>query len=62
MRVTVANGSEHGELIVSGGFEPTVRGWVKSGAAYFSTGGVHHAGIGYAYLAKANGAAEKTGC
>lgn len=43
-----------GELIVSGGFEPTVRGWTKTGAANFSTGGVQHTGTVYAYLAKAN--------
>ena len=42
------------ELVISGGFEPTVNGWTKSGAAYFSTGGVQHAGTGYGYLAKAN--------
>jgi hypothetical protein len=42
------------ELIVSGGFEPTVTAWQKSGAAYFSTGGVQRTGTGYAYLAKAN--------
>jgi hypothetical protein len=55
--ITVSNGSPPGpsQLIVSGGFEPTVAGWVKAGAAYFSTGGVEHTGIGYGYLAKANG-------
>jgi DNA gyrase inhibitor GyrI len=42
------------ELIVSGGFEPTVGGWTKTGAAFFSTGGVQHSGVGYGYLAKAN--------
>jgi subtilisin family serine protease len=44
------------ELVVSGGFEPTVSGWSKAGAAFFSTGGVQHSGTGYAYLGKANGA------
>jgi subtilisin family serine protease len=42
------------ELIKSGGFEPTVTQWQKSGAAFFSTGGVQRAGVGYAYLGKAN--------
>jgi hypothetical protein len=42
------------ERITSGGFEPTVSGWAKSGAGYFSKGGVEHTGIGYAYLAKGN--------
>lgn len=51
--VRVSN-STSTELIVSGGFEPTVTGWTKSGAAFFSTGGVQHRGVGYAYLAKAN--------
>jgi subtilisin family serine protease len=55
--VTVKNGHTPAELIVSGGFEPTVTGWNKTGAAYFSTGGVQHTGIGYAYLAKANAVA-----
>jgi hypothetical protein len=45
------------ELILSGGFEPTVAAWKKSGAAYFSTGGVERTGSGYAYLAKANSVA-----
>ena len=44
------------ELVVSGDFEPTVGGWGKAGAAFFSTGGVQHSGTGYAYLGKANGA------
>jgi subtilisin family serine protease len=52
--VTVQNAAIPTELIVSGGFEPTVMGWQKSGAAYFSTGGVERTGIGYAYLAKAD--------
>jgi subtilisin family serine protease len=43
------------DLIVSGGFEPTVAAWTKTGAAHFSTGGVEHGGIGYGYIAKANG-------
>jgi hypothetical protein len=55
--VTVKNGPTPAELIVSGGFEPTVTGWNKTGAAYFSTGGVQHTGIGYAYLAKGNAVA-----
>ena len=44
------------ELIVSGTFEPTVKGWTATGAAHLSTGGVQHEGIGYGYLAKANNA------
>ena len=56
--VTVGNGGGTGttpvELIASGGFEPTVNGWTRTGAAFFSTGGVQHTGVGYAYLAKAN--------
>jgi hypothetical protein len=50
-----AGGPPPAELIASGGFEPTVTGWTKTGAAHFSTGGVHHRGVGYGYLAKANG-------
>jgi hypothetical protein len=55
--VTVSNGggaTTPTELIVSGGFEPTVSAWTTTGAAHFSTGGVQHTGVGYAYLAKAN--------
>jgi hypothetical protein len=53
--VTVQNAvSTPTELIVSGGFEPTVTRWTATGAAHFSTGGVQHTGIGYAYLGKAN--------
>jgi hypothetical protein len=55
--VTVDNApaSTPSDLIVSGGFEPAVTGWTKTGAAYFSTGGVEHAGVGYGYIGKANG-------
>ena len=42
------------ELIVNGGFEPAVTAWTRSGAAYFSTGGVSHTGVGYAFVAKGN--------
>ena len=55
--VTTQNGGTPTELIVSGGFEPTVMAWQKTGAAYFSTGGVERTGTGYAYLAKANSVA-----
>jgi hypothetical protein len=55
--LTDASGSN--ELIVSGGFEPAVTAWTKSGAAYFSTGGVEHTGVGYGYLGKANNVAGK---
>jgi subtilisin family serine protease len=57
--VSVAIGAAPGpsDFVVSGGFEPTVTGWTKAGAAYFSTGAVHRTGVGYAYLAKANSAA-----
>jgi hypothetical protein len=34
--LTIQNDANPTELIVSGGFEPTVLGWKKSGAAYFS--------------------------
>jgi subtilisin family serine protease len=54
--VTTGAAQVRPELLSSGGFEPTVTRWTKSGAAYFSTGGVEHSGIGYAYLAKANSA------
>lgn len=54
MKAVVPSPPSSGELIVSGGFEPTVMGWTKTGVAFFSTGGVQHTGVGYAYLAKAN--------
>jgi subtilisin family serine protease len=54
--VSVSNAAAAKELVVSGAFEPTVAGWGKAGAAFFSTGGVQHSGTGYAYLGKANGA------
>jgi hypothetical protein len=53
--VTVGNATTTAtELIVSGGFEPAVSNWTTTGAAYLSTEGVQHTGVGYAYLAKAN--------
>jgi hypothetical protein len=54
--VSVSSTAAAKELVVSGGFEPAVSGWSKTGAAFFSTGGVQHSGTGYAYLGKANGA------
>jgi subtilisin family serine protease len=53
--VSVSNAAAANELVASGDFEPTVGGWGKAGAAFFSTGGVQHSGTGYAYLGKANG-------
>lgn len=52
--VTVSNGGGGGELLTNGGFEGSSSPWVRSGNAYWSTGGYAHSGAGYTILGAYN--------
>ncbi|HWG55116.1 MAG TPA: S8 family serine peptidase [Gaiellaceae bacterium] len=54
--VTVSNSTAGGELLANGGFEGSAAPWTLTGNAYWSTGGYHRSGTGYAILGAYNSA------